>query len=144
MDMSVYTADTVQGSHVNKETAKCDSKENLNVLAFHDDSSFINFTVKTLRKKGVKIVELPRHYDLPSLIPFLLLNDHSVLLVNNPKKELLPLLKSIIRTGVIWYKPPGGAIAARPIKINLTIWIFFDIVPWLEKLAKSNKGLKPN
>ena len=144
MDMSVFTADTAQGSHVNREPTKCDSKENLNIFVFHDDSSFINFTVGTLRKKGVKIVDLPRYYDLQSLIPFLLLNDHSILLVTNPKKDVLPLLKSIIRTGVIWYKPPGGAIAARPIRINLTIWIFVDVVPWLEKLAKSNKGLKPN
>lgn len=72
-----------------KETVKCDPKENLNVFVFHDDSSFINFTVNTLRRKGVKIVDLPRHYDVPSLIPFLLLNDHSVLLVTNPKKDIL-------------------------------------------------------
>lgn len=144
MDMSVFTGDTAQGSHVIKETVKCDPKENLNVFVFHDDSSYINFTINTLRKKGVKIVDLPRHYDVPSLIPFLLLNDHSVLLVTNPKKDILQLLKSIIRTGVIWYKPPGGSVAARPIKINLTIWIFVDVIPWLEKLAKTNKGLKPN
>ena len=67
----------------------------------------------------------------------MLLNDHSILLVKNPKKDMLPTLKSLIRTGVIWYKTPGTI--PKPMKINVTIWVFYDVVPWLEKLNKFNK-----
>ena len=84
-------------------------KDYMNILIFHDDSSFMNFTEQSLKKKGIKIVSFPTTYDLQSIVPFLLLNDHSILLVRNPKKDVLPLLKSIIRYGVIWYKPPAGA-----------------------------------
>jgi hypothetical protein len=28
-------------------------------------------------------------------------------------------------------------------KINITIWVLYDIVPWLEKMTKFNKKLKP-
>jgi hypothetical protein len=62
--------------------------------------------------------------------------------VRNPKKDVLPILKSIMRTGVIWYKPVGAI--PKPMKINITIWVFFDIIPWLEKLNKFNKKLKQN
>jgi hypothetical protein len=71
----------------------------------------------------------------------LLLNDHSILLVKNPKKDIMPLLKSIIKYGVVWYKPAGAGGSgqspnAKPIRVNFTIWIFIDILPWLKDLNK--------
>jgi hypothetical protein len=89
----VYTADTNYGSYVQQENfAKNSVRENLNVLTFHDDSCYINFTINGLRKKGVKIVDFPQYYDLQSIVPFVLLNDHSILVVRNPKKDVLKLL----------------------------------------------------
>ena len=110
----------------------------LNLMVFHDDPSFfINYMVQSLCGKGVKIVRLPSMYDAKSIIPFLLLNDHCILLVQNPKKDILSVLKGIIRNGVIWYNAENGQ--AKPIKVNITIWVFMDILPWLEKLTKVPK-----
>lgn len=44
--------------------------------------------------------------------------------------------------GFITYKPVGGQ--PRPMKVNITLWVFYDIVPWMEKLKKFNKKLRPN
>ena len=52
-----------------------------------------------LQERGVSIVELPTIYDEKHLLPFLLINDHSILLVRNPKKDLLNMLKQVVRTG---------------------------------------------
>ena len=43
-----------------------------------------------------------------------------------------------MRSGVIWYKAAGESAAApaKPIRVNITIWVFIDILPWLEKLNK--------
>jgi hypothetical protein len=59
-----------------------------------------------MRNKGVKIIDFPSNYDLKSIIPFILLNDHSILLVKNPNKDVIPLFKSIVKTGLLWYKSP--------------------------------------
>ena len=118
-------------------------KDNLHLLCFHDDSSYINFTLTSLKKKGVNLTLFPQNYDLNSIIPFLLLNDHSILVVKNPKADVLPLLKNIMRHGIIWYKPPGTqGVNLKPIIVNLTVWVFFDILPWLGKFQKLNKNLK--
>ena len=113
------------------------NQEYLNLMIFHDDSSFVNFTTKSLVKKGVKIVDFPQYYDIQTVVPFLLLNDHSIILVRNPKKDIFPILKSIMRNGVIIYKPTGEQ--PRAMKVNITIWVFFDIQPWLVKLTKKGK-----
>lgn len=108
----------------------------------------MNFTAQSLKNKGIKIVNFPTTYDLQSIVPFLLLNDHSILLVRNPKKDVLPLLKSIIKYGVIWYKPPAGGGSsgqtpnAKPIRVNFTVWIFIDVLPWLEKLNRAQNAKK--
>ena len=53
----------------------------MNQLVFHDDSSYmVGYLINSLRKKGVKIVDLPTFYDAKTIIPFLLLNDHCILL----------------------------------------------------------------
>jgi hypothetical protein len=96
------------------------------------------FLLKSLANKGVKIVEFPGFYDLQSIIPFLLINDHSILVVKNPRKDVLPILKDIIRNGVIFYKQENGQ--RKPIKVNITVWVFFDVFPWLQKINKT----KPN
>jgi len=68
----------------------------------------------------------------------LLLNDHSILVAKNPKKDVLPILKSIMRHGVIWYQGEAST-PARPIKVNITVWVYIDILPSLGFLTKGTK-----
>ena len=53
-DLSVCTPESAFES-----TQTPQNQEYLNLLIFHDDSSYMSFMVKTLRKKGVKIVDFP-------------------------------------------------------------------------------------
>lgn len=76
------------------------SRENLHLLAIVDDMSYIDHQINVLKSRGVKTVTLPALCDQTNLLPFLLINDHSILLIKNPKKDLLPMLKAIIRTGM--------------------------------------------
>lgn len=80
------------------------ARENLNLLILYDDSEYMNFMMKTLRSKGVRIVDFPSVYEASTIIPFLLINDHSIIVMRNPKKDILNLLKLIIRKGVIFFK----------------------------------------
>ena len=58
-----------------------------------EDMGIIDRKINTLKLKGVKVVNVPSNvYDMPSLLPFLLINDHSVLVLRDPRKELVPLL----------------------------------------------------
>ena len=57
-------------------------------------------------------------------MPFLLINDHSILIIRNPKKDLLPMLKAIIRTGTFSKQ-----------RVNLTIWVIIDVTLYLDKLV---------
>jgi hypothetical protein len=68
-------------------------------MLLHEDSNYIDFLVKTMRGKGVRLVDFPSVMDHSCIIPFLLINDHSILVVRNPKKDVLPLLKMIMRRG---------------------------------------------
>ena len=141
-DLSIYTPRSVCADQGTQLQSPQHQRDSLNLLIFHDDSTFLlNYTTRSLECKGVKIVHLPSIYDAKSVVPFLLLNDHSILLVQNPKKDVLPILKSIMRSGVIWYKAAGEstAVPAKPIRVNITIWVFIDILPWLEKLNKVTK-----
>ena len=63
-------------------------------------------------------------YDISILMPFLLINDHSILIVKNPRKDILGILKQIIRSGQY-----------NKQKINLTIWVIIDITIWLDKMV---------
>ena len=68
----------------------------------HDDPSYFDLLVKKMRRRGVKITDFPTGQgitDAQTLVPFLLLNDHSILLVRNPKKEVVKILQQIVRTG---------------------------------------------
>ena len=80
------------------------SRENINLLYLFDDEVYLDFLIKTLRGKGVKIVDFPTIHDQATVIPFLLVNDHSIVIVRNPKKDILPLLKMIMRKGTIFFK----------------------------------------
>ena len=100
------------------------------MLFLYDDSTYIDFLVSTLKSKSVRIVDFPTLYDHASIIPFLLVNDHSILLIRNPKKDILPLLKLIMRKGVIYFKQN------QPIKVNITLWIMIDVLPYIEKATK--------
>ena len=91
-----------------------------------DDTGVINLHISTLRDKGVKIVELPQGlHDNQSLAPFLMLNDHGVLVIRNPKKETVPLITQIIKK---------GSFGANT-KVNLTVWVIVDVTRWLDKLV---------
>ena len=57
---SVLTPDSV---HVDTQPTQV-NQEYLNLMVFHDDSSFMDFNTKSLAKKGVKIVNFPQFYDL--------------------------------------------------------------------------------
>lgn len=91
-----------------------------------------------MKAKDVKIVNFPTQYDASSIIPFLLVNDHSIIVVRNPKKDVLPLLKLIMRKGIIFFKQNN-----QPIKVNLTLWIFIDVLPYIEKGKKGATDRKP-
>jgi hypothetical protein len=73
-------------------------------MLMYDDATYLNFLIQTLRGKGVRIVDFPTIYDHSSVIPFLLVNDHSIIVVRNPKKDILALLKLIMRRGCIFFK----------------------------------------
>jgi hypothetical protein len=53
----------------------------------------------------------------------------------NPKKELLPMLKMIIRRGAVKYK--------EPINVNLTIWVLIDVLNYIEKGVKNVNEKRP-
>jgi hypothetical protein len=66
---------------------------------------------------------MPSTYDSSNLLPFLLINDHSILVIRHPRKDVAQLVKSLIGTG----KYLGQSL-------NLTLWVVIDITCWLEKL----------
>ena len=55
-----------------------------------------------------------------------MINDHSILVVRNPKKDLLNMLKLIIRTGSYGKQ-----------KVNMTIWVIIDSTLHLDKVIQT-------
>ena len=101
--MSVLNPISV-GQEINVET-QTHEKSNLNLLVIHDDSAFhTKYSLASFGKKGVKIVDMPSMFDAKTVVPFLLLNDHSIVVVRNPSKDILPILMNIMRHGIVWYK----------------------------------------
>ena len=86
--------------------------------------SFIDCQIQLLRKRGIKAVHMPSFYDMQNILPFLLINDHSILIIKNPRKDVLGMLKQIIRTGQF-----------NKQKMNLTVWVIIDVTIWLDKLV---------
>ena len=82
-------------------------------MVITDDPNLIVSQAASLQKKGVKITSLPTHYDVKFLLPFFLLNDHSILVVLFGKFNNQTL--------------------------NLTIWVLIDLAIWLDKLVKKNE-----
>ena len=101
----------------------------------YDDAVYVDFLIQSMRAKGVRIVNFPTISDHTSIIPFLLSNDHSIVVLRNPKKELLPMLKMIIRRGAVKYK--------EPINVNLTIWVLIDVLTYIEKRVKNANEKRP-
>ena len=138
--LSVYTPDQFLAKEEEEETldslTRYSTRDNLNMLIVNDDTSHFNSLLCTLRMKGVNIAEFPNTYDQATILPFLLKNDHSIVLFRNPKKDLLNLIKLIVRRGVIFIKAQN-----QPITVNLTIWVFIDALQQLEKLKTSAKGV---
>ena len=85
--------------------------------------SYVDNQINILKSRGIRTVNLPAMCDQANLLPFILINDHSILIIKNPKKDLLPMLKQIIRTGTFQKQ-----------RVNLTIWIFIDATLYLDKL----------
>lgn len=92
--------------------------------------------MKLLARKGVKIVTMPTIFDINSVIAFLLINDHSIIVVKNPKKEIFSMLKLIIKKGFLFFKHN------QPIKVNLTLWVLIEILPLVEKQKSTNNKPK--
>ncbi|CDW78228.1 UNKNOWN [Stylonychia lemnae] len=113
------------------------SRENINLLLLTTDSVHIDSLIATMNVKGVKIVEFPNIYEPTSIIPFLLMNDHSIIIFRNPKKDLLNLIKLIIRKGFIYLKQSN-----TPIQVNFTIWVMIDTIAFNDKLKGNKKGQK--
>lgn len=112
-----------------------EGRENLNVLLMYDDAVYVEFLVQSMKAKGVRIVNFPTISDHSSIIPFLLSNDHSIIVCRNPKKEALNMIKMIIRRGTIKYR--------EPIKVNLTIWVLIDVLTYVEKGVKNANEKRP-
>jgi hypothetical protein len=72
---------------------------------------------------------LPATYDATNLLPFLLINDHSILVIRHPRKDVASIVKQLIGSG----KFQGQTL-------NLTIWVVIDITFWLGKLIPA-KGI---
>ena len=81
-------------------------RDNVHLLVIQEDVEYLNLLVRILRRKGTKIVDFPTVYDMTSIIPFLLVNDHSIILIKNPMKEVQSLINLIIRKGLVMNK--GG------------------------------------
>lgn len=139
-NFTVYTPDAIpqHGDPALGSAAPSQQRENINLLLMFDDAVYIDFLMATLKSKEVRIVEFPREYDASSIIPFLLVNDHSIVVVRNPKKDVLPLLKLIMRKGMIFFKQHN-----QPIKVNITLWILLDVLPYIEKGKKGANDRKP-
>lgn len=103
----------------------------------YDDTGYMNFMISTLSVKGVRIVEFPSIYEASSIVPFLLINDHSIIVMRNPKKDILNLIKIIIRKGFLFFKQHS-----QPIKINITLWVLIDVVSLNDRNKITKKGAK--
>lgn len=110
----------------------------MNMMVLYDDYTYIEFLVQSLKCKGVRIVDFPTVYDHSSIIPFLLTNDHSIIVIRNPKKDVLPLLKLIMRKGSIFFKQHS-----QPIKVNITIWLLIDVFSYVDKGIKGATDKRP-
>jgi len=133
--LTVYTPLDIHDDNSSSLTSSNQSRENLNVLLMYDDAVYVDFLIQSMRAKGVRIVNFPTISDHASIIPFLLSNDHSIVVFRNPKKELLPMLKMIIRRGAVKYK--------EPINVNLTIWVLIDVLTYIEKGVKNANEKRP-
>ncbi len=133
--LTVYTPQDFQEDNVSSVLNTNQSRDNLNVLLMYDDAVYVDFLIQSMKAKGVRIVNFPTISDHASIIPFLLSNDHSIVVFRNPKRELLPLLKMIIRRGTVKYR--------EPINVNLTIWILIDVLTYVEKGVKNANEKKP-
>ena len=59
------------------------------MLVVTDDIGIVDDHINTLRTRGVRISQLPATYDSTNLLPFLLINDHSILVIRHPRKDCI-------------------------------------------------------
>jgi len=112
----------------------CKGSQNMHLLLISDDPAYLNFTFAGLRAKGTKIVEFPSLYDTATIVPFLLSHDHSIIVVRDPRKDVLGFIKSVSRQGRIKVK---GAF----IPLNVTFWVILDATQLTVKKLKYPKKL---
>ena len=137
-NLILYTPKDYQNEQQELMTPLQAARENINLMYLYDDSAYLDFLIQTLKCKGVRIVEFPTIYDASSIVPFLLINDHSIIVVRNPKKDILPLIKLIMRKGLIFVKSNN-----QPIHINITLWVMIDAMPYIEKGVRGASEKKP-
>jgi hypothetical protein len=64
------------------------ARQNMHMLIVTDDMGIVDHSIQTLKSRGVRIVQLPSAYDMANLLPFLLINDHSILVIRHPHKDV--------------------------------------------------------
>jgi hypothetical protein len=71
------------------------------------------------------------------VVPFLLANDHSILVVRSPlRKDVLPLLRLVMRRGLLLFR-------GQPIRVNLTLWMLVDVLPFIQRGAAASDKKPP-
>ena len=68
-------------------------RQNMHMMVVTDDIGIVDHQIQTLRSRGVRIVQLPATYDTNNLLPFLLINDHSILVIRHPRKNVESIVK---------------------------------------------------
>ena len=66
----------------------------LDLLVAFDDASYVSGLLRQFKDKQVKLVEVPTLYDQEGVHQFLLMNLSSILVIRNPRKDLIQLLFS--------------------------------------------------
>jgi hypothetical protein len=69
-------------------------------------------------------VDFPSHYSQEQVLPFLQVNDHSIIVLRQPKKDVHSTIKAICHSGV-W----------RQQTLNVTLWVIIDLSYKLDKLC---------
>ena len=70
-------------------------------------------------------------YDLKTLIIFLVANDHSIILVENPSKRIIQLIKKLLDSEKFINKDLNNASERNGLLLNVTFWLIIDVTEYL-------------
>ena len=105
MDDDYYSictpADDIQGLQVAQEKYQ---SEYINLLLVSDDCVYFNHLLSTLKRRGISIVDFPVIYDDATAVPFLMANDHSIIVFRNPSPAMAKIIRGVLNTGKISFK----------------------------------------